>query len=131
MKIQFLFYFLVTLLFVGCASTQSGKLPAGDIDIPKRYASEIATLHNTSLRANSKPKYEAALTLYKNIDFSFVRDVETLNKLFGATDAHFGKKSYEKQNIIFLYRYKAKSVRFVFTRYNNTIISAECTDKLN
>ena len=130
MKIQFLLYILVVLLFSGCSTTQSGKLPAGDIDIYKRYSSEIATLHNKSLRPSSKPKYEAALTLYKNIDFSFVRDVEILNKIFGASDAHFGKKSYEQQKIIFLYRYQDKRVRFVFTRYNNAVINAECTDKI-
>ena len=118
------------LALFGCSSLQHEKLPAGDIDIYTRYANEIDTLHNPKLRPDSKEKYEAALTLYKNVDFSFVREVKTLEKIFGARDVHLGKPSFEQQDIIFLYRYKGKRVRFVFTRHNSAIIHSECTDKL-
>lgn len=119
------------MLIFGCSSLQKEKLPAGDIDIYRLYAAEIDTLHNQLLRTDSREKYEAALTLYKNIDFSFVRDVFTLEKIFGARDAHLGHRDHEKQNIIYLYRYKGKRVRFVFIRYNNAVIHSECTDKID
>ncbi len=128
-KSVFLLAGLAILLFSGCSTSRTGKLPAGDIDIYTRYAGEIATLHNNALRPDSKAKYEAALTLYKNVDFSFVREVATLNKIFGAHDAHLGSKYYKEQTIIFLYRHKGKRVRFVFSRYNNAIIHSECTDE--
>jgi hypothetical protein len=64
------------------------------------------------------------------VDFSFVREVKTLEKIFGARDAHLGKVNFEKQDIIFQYNHKGKRVRFVFTRYNNAVIHSECTDKL-
>ena len=117
----------VIMLCYGCATT-TDKLPAGDIDIYVKYKDEIATLHSSKLRADSKRKYEAALTLYKNVDFSFVRELSTLEKIFSARDAHLGKKNFEKQTIIYVYRYKDKRVRFVFLRYNNAIIHSECTD---
>ena len=118
---------LAIMLFCGCATSRN-KLPAGDIDIYVKYKDEIATLHSPTLRADSKQKYEAAMTLYKNVDFSFVRELSTLEKIFSARDAHLGKKNYEKQSIIYVYRYKDKRVRFVFIRYNNAIIHSECTD---
>ena len=121
--------FSILTLF-GCSSMQHEKLPAGDIDVYTKYANEIETLHNPKLRTDSKEKYEAALTLYKNVDFSFVREVRILEKIFGARDAHLGRPNFEKQDIIYLYRYKGKRVRFVFTRYNKAVIHSECTDKL-
>jgi hypothetical protein len=130
-KLYFLLKAAIVLTLFGCSTLENEKLPAGDIDIYNKYANEIETLHNKALRPDSKPKYEAALTLYKNIDFSFVRDIETLNKIFGAQDAHLGNKYYEKQQIIFLYRYQGKRVRFVFLRYNDSIIHSECTDQIN
>ena len=85
----------VIMLCYGCA-TKTEKLPAGDIDIYVKYKDEIATLHSSKLRADSKRKYEAALTLYKNVDFSFVRELSTLEKIFSARDAHLGKKNLRK-----------------------------------
>jgi hypothetical protein len=129
-KLYFLFKVAAITMLFGCATIQNEKLPAGDIDIYTKYAREIETLHNKALRPDSEPKYKAALTLYKNVDFSFVRSVDTLNKIFGAHDAHLGNKYYEKQQIIFLYRYRGKRVRFVFIRYNDSIIHSECTDQI-
>ncbi len=130
MKLHFFLTGLAFLLISGCSTLQSDKLPAGDIDIYTKYATEIDILHNTSLRPDSKLKYDAALKLYKNVDFSFVREVSTLERIFGASDAHLSKQDYEKQDIIYLYRYKGKRVRFVFSRYNNAIIHSECTDQI-
>ena len=131
-KLHFFLAGLAIMLLSGCSTSQSEKLPAGDIDIYTKYDYEIATLHNSALRTDSKQKYEAALTLYENIDFSFVRDVATLGKIFGARDAHLSKISFEneKQTIIYVYRHKGKRVRFVFIRYNNAIIHSECTDEI-
>jgi len=119
---------LALILISGCATSRSEKLPAGDIDMFSEFKDEIATLHNTALTPNSKAKYDAALTLYRNVDFSYVRDLVSLERIFSARDAHLGEKNYEKQNVIFLYRYKDKRVRFVFVRFNNSIIHSECTD---
>jgi hypothetical protein len=133
MKIKSYFFLagLAIMLLSGCATSESDKLPAGDIDIYTRYDDEIATLHDTTLRTDSEQKYEAAMTLYENVDFSFVREVSTLQKMFGARDAHLGKRKFEKQTIIYLYRYRGKRVRFVFISYNNAIIHSECTDKID
>lgn len=129
-KLRFLLAGLTIMLFSGCVSSRSDKMPAGDIDMYRIYGNEIATLHNDTLRTDSKLKYAAALTLYKNVDFSFVRTLTELDKIFGAHDARLGDRNYEKQTIIFLYRYRGKRVRFVFTRYNSAIIHSECTDKI-
>ncbi|MCK4981509.1 MAG: hypothetical protein KAS17_01230 [Victivallaceae bacterium] len=129
-KLHFFLAGLAIMLLSGCSTSQSDKLPAGDIDIYVKYQNEIATLHNPALRTDSELKYDAALTLYKNVDFSFVREVATLGKIFGARDAHIGQKKFEKQTIIYVYRYKGKRVRFVFIRYNDAIIHAECTDEI-
>lgn len=129
-KLQFLLATLAIILISGCSSMQSNRLPAGDIDIYTNYKREIAILHNPTLRSDSELKYKAALTLYQNVDFSFVRDLKTLEKIFSARDAHLSKKNFEKQTIIFLYRYKDKRVRFVFVRFNNSIVHSECTDKI-
>lgn len=128
MKAKWLVPAGLILLLAGC-TTGPEKLPAGDIDIYTRFGSEIATLQSTALRPDSKLKYEAALTLYKNVDFSFVRDLKTLEKIFGATDAHLGTRHFEQQTIIYLYRYQNKRVRFVFTRYHDSVIASECTDQ--
>ena len=132
MKIKSHFFLagLAIMLLSGCSTSQSDKLPAGDIDIYTKYDNEIAILHNPALRPDSELKYKAALTLYKNVDFSFVREVSTLQKIFGARDAHFGQKKFEKQDIIYVYPYKGKRVRFVFIRYNDAIIHSECTDQI-
>jgi len=132
MKIKLHLFLALTaaMLFFGCASSNSEKLPAGDIDIFRLYKAEIATLHNPALRTDSELKYEAALTLYKNIDFSYARETYLLEKIFAARDARLSKEKNDKQTIIFLYRYKNKRVRFVFIRYNNSIIHSECTDQI-
>lgn len=122
---------VLAVLFAGCTTLKKEKLPAGDIDIYSKYASEIATLHNPKLRPDSKEKYEAAMTLYKNVDFSFLRELYTLEKIFSPRDAYLGKVNFDRQDIIFLYRYKGKRVRFVFTRFKNAIIHSECTDQVN
>jgi outer membrane murein-binding lipoprotein Lpp len=131
MKMRIFTVVSVFMLIAGCASLTKEKLPAGDIDIYKLYGAEIDTLHNQALRTDSREKFEAAMTLYNNVDFSFVREVSTLEKIFGAHDAHLGTRSHEKQNIIYVYRYRGKRVRFVFLRYNNAVIHSECTDKID
>ena len=129
-KLHLFLIALATILLYGCSTSQTDKLPAGDVDIYVQYKNEIATLHDPTLRTDSKRKFDAAMTLYKNIDFSFVRELSTLEKIFSARDAHLAKPNYEKQTIIYVYRHKGKRVRFVFRRYNKVIIHSECTDKI-
>jgi hypothetical protein len=129
-KLHLFLVVLAAILLYGCSTSDTGKLPAGDIDTYVKYKNEIATLHDPTLRTDSKRKFDAAMTLYKNIDFSFVRELSTLEEIFSARDAHLGKPDYEKQTIIYVYRYKEKRVRFVFIRYNKAIIHSECTDKI-
>ncbi|MCP3965158.1 MAG: hypothetical protein GY750_16760 [Lentisphaerae bacterium] len=107
----------------GCATA---KLPAGDIDTYTKYARQISILHDKQLRSNTQEKYEAALTIAKGIDFSYCREVKTLDKIFGGKhDAKLGDYVNNMQVIIFYYQYKAKSIRFVFQRYKNAIIKSE------
>ncbi len=110
--------------FSGCCST--AKLPAGDIDIYSHYASQISTLHDKRISSNTKAKYEAALAIARGVDFSYCREVKTLDKIFGGThDAKLGEYVNNMQLVIFYYQYKSKSVRFVFQRYKNAVINFE------
>ncbi|QSH40400.1 hypothetical protein P0136_13465 [Lentisphaerota bacterium ZTH] len=111
-------------LMSGCAATP--KLPAGDIDIYTRYAGAISVLHNRKLASNTREKYEAALQIARGVDFSYCREVKTLDKIFGGKhDARLGEYVHDMQLVIFYYQYRTKSVRFVFQRYKNAIVKAE------
>ncbi|MFA7232385.1 MAG: hypothetical protein WC071_14020 [Victivallaceae bacterium] len=112
---------IITLISTGCKT----KIPAGDVDIYEKYSDEIAVLKNDKLKPNTQEKYEAAKTLAEDIDFSFLRSVSTIDRIFSTKDAHIDNPNSINQLIIFYYQYGKNSVRFCFRRHNNSVTSSE------
>ncbi len=105
----------------GCSTP---KLPSEDIEVPVLYADAIAVL-KSNLPANSREKYEAAKYLLDKVDFSFTREVQTLDKIFNPRDAFVDRPKSAEQMIMFYFQYKNKSVRFCFYRYIDVVTKVE------
>ena len=105
---------LVTLVFAGCATE---KIPVED---PK----EIAVLRDPMLTSNSEEKFKAAEFIADNVDFSYTRNVATLDKLFLASEA-----ATNGVEIVFQYAYQDRIIQFRFRRYDNIILFAEVVKK--
>lgn len=122
------FLSLVTVFFSGCqmpVSRDFSKLPAEDIDVLTVFASDIAILKDRDLLPGSKEKYEAAKRLADGVDFSFIRNVRTLDQIFGAWDAQIAVMSTTSQTIVFHYAFENKSVHFNFSRTKNLVTFSE------
>jgi hypothetical protein len=120
---------LFSLLFAaGCTTPDVEKLPSEDIEVLTRFKNEIAVLHS-DLPPNSAEKYRAAKTLAANVDFSFTRQVSTLDQLFSSVDARVDKPRSINHMITFYYQHGDRSIRFVFYRYNNYVTSSEIIEK--
>ncbi len=118
---------LLILLLTGCRSVP--KLSSEDLDVLTKYAPEIAMLHRRDVPPNSRQKYEAAKKLADGVDFSFTTNVQLLDTIFSVVDARVDNpKSYEQQ-LMFLYQWQGKSVRFLFTRFGNYVTRAEVLEK--
>ena len=116
------------MLLTGCQmpiAKEFKKMPAEDIDVLTLFAADIAVLKNKDLPPGSKEKYEAAKHLADNVDFTFARNVRTLDQIFGAWDAQIAVMSTTAQTIVFHYSYQDKSVHFNFSRSKNLITFAE------
>ncbi|WP_176012991.1 hypothetical protein [Victivallis sp. Marseille-Q1083] len=119
--------FAMTMLAIfaaGCPSVIAPqKIPVEDIDVLTKFAAEIAVLQDRSLPRNSKEKYEAAKALADGVDFSYIRNVSTLEKIFDPRDVIRSEVSLnDTQDYIFYYQYGNHSVRFVFTRSHTYIM---------
>ncbi len=120
--------FCATVILSGCQmpiAREFKKIPAEDIDVLTLYAADIAVLKDKSLSPGSLEKYTAAKHLAENVDFTFARNVRTLDQIFGAWDAQIAVMSTTAQTIVFHYSYKDKSVHFNFSRSKNLITLAE------
>lgn len=115
----------VALTMAAVFGCRSGKMTSEDVEIKTRFAGELAVLHSTKYRPNSKEKYEAAKTLYENVDFSFTRSVETLDVIFTTLDARVDKRDFNDQRISFTYQYGDKFIRFIFYRSGDRILNTE------
>lgn len=124
-----LLFFAVSLLLLvaGCSSTPV-KMPVEDLEVLHVYKDDIAVL-KSDLPPNSREKYEAAKRLRENVDFSFAREVQTLDKIFGTRDARVDRPNAREQMLMFYYQYKNKSIRFCFFRYDNFIVKTEIIEK--
>ncbi len=111
----------VTLIAAGCATQ---KIPVEDPVIFTEYAKEIAVLRDPMLAPNSEAKFKAAEFIADNVDFSYTRNVATLDKLFLASEA-----STNGVEIVFQYAYKNDIIQFRFRRYDNIILFAEVVKK--
>ena len=118
---------LCALLFIaGCATAQ---LPVEDILVLEKYKNEIAILKSPSIPPNSKEKYTAAKTLLKNVDFTYIRSVQTLDEIFSSVDAKVDRPNSYSQTLIFYYQYQDKSIRFLFFRYGDVVTRVEIIEE--
>ena len=121
----FVAVFSVALL-AGCVTE---KIPAEDLDVLTVCRREIATLQSPEISPNSKLKYDAAKSLLDKVDFSYIRRVETLDAIFSSVDAQVDKPNSRSQVLSFYYQYGNRSIRFVFSRYNNIVTRFEVIEK--
>lgn len=118
----------VAMLLLCVAGCSTAKLASEDIDVLRIYGPEIAVLHS-SLPPNSREKYNAAKTLVDNIDFSYTRNVQTLDAIFSSRDARVDAQNAADQMLMFYYQYDAHSIRFCFYRYGDIITKVEIIEK--
>ena len=97
------------------------KLPAEDIDVLTVFADDIAVLKNPEYSPGGLEKYTAARHIAEGVDFTFARNVSTLDNIFGARDAQIAVMSTTSQIIVFHYEYEGKVVQFNFSRSKNLI----------
>ncbi len=107
------------LLLAGC---QHESIPAEDPRVLTVYADEIAILQDPYLATNSPEKFNAAKVIAENVDFSFLRNVRTIEDIFLPSDAMQNKSQTE---VGFYYPYKQNSVRFRFYRHDNIVIRSD------
>ena len=105
----FSLFFLISLC--GCRATP--KIAAEDYYMPQMCSEEIAVL-KSSLPANSKEKYDAAVAIAEKIDFQTLRNTRTTDKIFNNADARIAKVNEYENYLIYIFSYQEKSIRFVF-----------------
>lgn len=106
------------LLAAGCRT----KLPAGDVDIKKLFAPEIAVLNDPSISPNTLDKYNAACVIAQNVDFTYLRDIPAMVAIFGQKDSARGV--FEGQEyILYTYKFKNKSIQFRFSINGESVIN--------
>lgn len=113
----------------GCGTVgKPARLSSEDLEVLTRFAREIEILHS-NLPPNSAEKYYAAKTLADHVDFSFTRRVGTLDSIFSSVDARVDNPRSTSQMLNFYYQYDNKSVRFVFYRSYDLVVSSEVIEK--
>lgn len=128
-KIIFKTFALMAVILLSTSCNSVTKLPAEDIEIFNVCKEEIAILKNPRISARSKEKYDAAISLSRKVDFSYVRTVEFLGKVFLEKDAKINKIDNNVYTVVVYYQYKNKYISYEFKRFDNQIIS--CSIKLN
>ena len=128
-KIIFKTFALMAVILLSTSCNSVTKLPAEDIEIFNVCKEEIAILKNPRISARSKEKYDAAISLSLKVDFSYVRTVEFLGKVFSEKDAKINKIDNNVYTVVVYYQYKNKYISYEFKRFDNQIIS--CSIKLN
>jgi hypothetical protein len=113
---------LLLVIFSGCRSTS--KYSAEDVDLPIKFAAEIAILNDPNLPKNGIDKFNAACILAQNVDFTFLHSPRVMFQIFGRKDATGG--SFEGQTyVIYNYHFKDKFIQFRFFTNEDTIVNAE------
>lgn len=118
--------FFLAVMLSGCVTE---RLPAEDVEVLDVCSREISVLQSKKYTPNSREKYEAAKSLLKKVDFSYIRRVETLDAIFSSLDAQVDKPDSRTQMLNFYYQYKGHSIRFVFNRYDNIVTRFEVIEK--
>ena len=121
-------YMLLTVMTIACGLLLSAggcktKLPAGDVDINRNFAPEIAVLKDPNISTSSLDKYNAACVIAENVDFSYLRDITSMEAIFNPKDASVG--TFEGNYfVVYTYKYMNKSIQFRFSIDGKTIIGA-------
>lgn len=118
--------FAALLLSSGCATQ---KLPSEDIEIFTKYRDIISVLKSDRFSADSKEKYEAAKELVKHIDFSFTRELKTVNEIFNYRDMLVDNQRRDNPIYTFNYRYGDRFVRIRFFSHRMFVVRTEITQK--
>ncbi|MDD4818318.1 MAG: hypothetical protein PHI85_10145 [Victivallaceae bacterium] len=108
----------------GCASTE--KIPVEDPLALKVCAAQIAVLRDPYCAPNSREKYEAAKYIADHVDFSFARNISTLDKIFLPSEVHVSETGNE---FVFSYPYRENDVQFRFVRHGETVIMGEAVER--
>ena len=111
-------------LVSGCASPE--KIPVEDPLALKNCAAQIAVLRDPYGAPNSREKYEAAKYIAEHIDFSYARNVKTLDKVFLPSEVHISESGNE---FVFSYPYRENDVQFRFVRNGDVIISGTVVER--
>ena len=118
--------FAAVLLSSGCATQ---KLPSEDIEIFTKHRDIISVLKSDRFSADSKEKYEAAKELVKHIDFSFTRELKTVNEIFNYRDMLVDNQRRDNPIYTFNYRYGDRFVRIRFFSHRMFVVRTEITQK--
>ena len=111
----------------GCATEEI--LPAEDLEVPKFYGHLIRVLQDPNLPPNSKEKYEAAKELAAKVDFTLLRELNTMNSIFYHGDALIDTPDEPDRTIIFYYPYDGHYVRFTFHTYTTWVLRVKVDQK--
>ena len=126
-KQSFIAAFFALLFAAGCATTE--KMPAEDIEVPKKFASIINVLRDPSLPPNSPEKYAAAKQLNEVVDLTITRETKTLNDIFYHGDALIDAPAAQERNITFNYQQGDHYIRFRFATYRNFVLRVDIKEK--
>ena len=111
----------------GCASEE--KLPAEDLEVLQVYEKEIKVLQDPKIPRNSREKYEAAKVLADNVDFTLLRELNTMNAIFYHGDAMIDTPEQPDRSIAFYYPCEGHHVRFIFHTYGTWVLRAKVDQK--
>ena len=111
----------------GCAPEE--RLPAEDLEVMQFYEKEIKVLQDPKLPHNSREKYEAAKVLAEKVDFTLLRELNTMNKIFYHGDALIDTPDQPDRSIAFYYPCEGHYVRFIFHTYGTWVLRAKVDQK--
>ena len=121
--------FAVAVLICGFGCATEEKLPAEDLEVPQFYGSLISVLQDPKLPPNSREKYEAAKVLADKVDFTLLRELNTMNAIFYHGDALIDTPDQPDRSIAFYYPCDGHYVRFIFHTYKTWVLRAKVDQK--
>jgi len=100
-----------------CAACATVKIPASDNKALTKYDREIACVKSTDISAERR--YAAAEVLFEKLDFSYIRDVESLNAVLGKGAR---TASFDGDRLQYTYSYGNKSITAIFWNQGHSIV---------
>ena len=92
-------------------------------------ARSFSTMEGIQYYSNSKEKYEAAKVLADKVDFTLLRELNTMNLIFYHGDALIDTPNEPDRSIAFYYPYEGHYVRFIFHTYKTWVLRAKVDQK--